>query len=769
MRLFPSLFSMLLLLVSVHQVYAQPVRSWQAWPSLVTINELIKDDEGRLWAATEGGLFSWKDTLERKVTTLEGLYLPAPTAMAYHSGTQTLWLGFSDGMIQVYSPATGRFERLPFVERTQQFSRREINRFLIRNDSIFTATGFGIVVLSASRRIVLESYTRFAQQTGGVPVAAFWIDGTRLYAATQQGVVRSIPGQPRFIPDAWEQLSSSGTPAGASFTAVYASGTVILATVSNTTYRYENNRWVGHTMPAAPVRRFEPFGNQILALGNGAAIGDVSGFTAVNAGTQFPKTAVQINQKVFIGTTENGILVKGSDFTQDFPSIVPDGPSLNAFSGLSSGAGVVISGSSSSPGASNGFVNTGYYEYKSGAWTNYNLNSDTTMRRKFYTAVYLTHVTDTYVVTGSYGSGLAIRPHGGGVLEVFNRSNSPMYGLANSPDFIVVNGIASDRAGVIWTSVLLAPSFPLFAYNPEKKEWASLPYASISGGNSNQYSVLLADSFEQVWVSVTTSGGAGNGLLVLQPGDLTTTADDKFVHLTESNANLPASKVTTVVQDRRGEVWIGTTRGVARFPFPELIISGGSAERQAQWLITEENGERFYFLRDLNTSAMVVNEANQKWIGSNDNGLWLVNEDGSNALHHFTRSNSPLISNTIQSLAAEASTGQLFIATPVGLVSYVDVAKAPEKDRGALKVYPNPFSYSKNNGVITIDGLPSTSVISIMASDGTLVRRFDAASGRTSWDARDGSGGVLNTGVYIVVAKDRNGSSRRSGKVIITR
>jgi flagellar hook assembly protein FlgD len=103
------------------------------------------------------------------------------------------------------------------------------------------------------------------------------------------------------------------------------------------------------------------------------------------------------------------------------------------------------------------------------------------------------------------------------------------------------------------------------------------------------------------------------------------------------------------------------------------------------------------------------------------------------------------------------------------LVSYVDVARTTAKKAAALTVYPNPFSYTSATVPVTIDGLPDEAIITIMASDGMVVRKLETSASRASWDGLDASGRPLNTGVYVIVAKNRKGSERRSGKIIITR
>lgn len=161
--------------------------------------------------------------------------------------------------------------------------------------------------------------------------------------------------------------------------------------------------------------------------------------------------------------------------------------------------------------------------------------------------------------------------------------------------------------------------------------------------------------------------------------------------------------------------------------FSELIIEGGANERQAQWLINEDTTATSRFLlRDVNVSAMAVNAANEKWIGSVNQGIWVINEEGSRIIKRFTTDNSPLYSNNIRSIAINDETGEVFIATDLGLMSYFDIPKAPVDEMNTLKVFPNPFAYSKHNQIV-IEGLSDDTQIKILGIDGSVVQELTAS------------------------------------------
>ncbi|HAC15901.1 MAG TPA: hypothetical protein DCE78_08165, partial [Bacteroidetes bacterium] len=234
---------------------------------------------------------------------------------------------------------------------------------------------------------------------------------------------------------------------------------------------------------------------------------------------------------------------------------------------------------------------------------------------------------------------------------------------------------------------------------------------------------------------------------------------------------LPNEKVNSIIQDKRGEVWIGTDRGIGRYLFPDRIINGTAIERRAQPLINEDTTafDRV-LLRNVRVTSMVVDANNQKWIGSDGDGIYLIEESGRRVERHFTMDNSPLPSNTVKAMALDSQSGALYISTNNSLVRYSTLERDGVGTMKTLRVYPNPYSYSKNEGDrIVIENLSDDATVHIMTVDGRLVRRFQTRGGRTDWDGLDDYGKKVATGVYFVVATGNNSDQTGRGKVVIVR
>ncbi len=444
---------------------------------------------------------------------------------------------------------------------------------------------------------------------------------------------------------------------------------------------------------------------------------------------------------------------------------LPSGPYLNFFGNIKVEDKTLIGTSTSSfPSADEFAYLRGYYIFKNGEWNNFNRNTSSALSSIAY--AYSLGSNDSSYYFGSWGDGIIKHQKSTSEITQYDRSNSSLVGIDENPDYVVISGLEDDSDNNMW-AVSYWAGFPLYVQLNETEEW--IPFRGRAG--SSLYFNLFIDSFDQKWVSLVNSDNVGQGLLVLATGDAADPNDDTSVRLSSaiSNGNLPDDKINAFIQDKNGEVWIGTGRGIARFIFPELIIEGGPEERQAQWLINEDTTAASRFLlRDVNVSTMAVNDANQKWIGSVNQGIWVLNDEGSRIINRFTTENSNLISNNIESIAIDNETGEVFIATDLGLVSYLDIPKAPVKSMNKLKVFPNPFSYSKHSRIV-VEGLSESTRIKVLGVDGIVVNELTARGGRISWDGFDYSGNRLGTGVYFLIAYEDSGRETGVGKVVIVK
>jgi hypothetical protein len=236
--------------------------------------------------------------------------------------------------------------------------------------------------------------------------------------------------------------------------------------------------------------------------------------------------------------------------------------------------------------------------------------------------------------------------------------------------------------------------------------------------------------------------------------------DDRSDYLTTANG-LNTNDIRDVVVDRRGDVWVATSLGVNVITNTSGIPSSGSSSLRIS---------NVFVLRQQSVNAIAVDPLNQKWIGTNE-GLLLVNSDGSRLLKTFTAQNSALLSNQIKSLAIDENTGIVYVGTDEGLTSFKTPYSKPLESFDKLVFGPNPFRIKTGEeNKLNIFRLIRDTQIKILTIDGQLVTEFSSPGGfEATWDGKDDNGDFVSTGVYIIVAFDAEGNSVVTGKVAVLR
>ncbi len=751
--------------------FSQDLGQWQVYPSYSTVNGISVDGDA-IYSATLGGVFIIEGgEITQKVSTMDGLYRSNPTTIIYDEENEAVLTGYIDGTLDVIDLSDYSVTMLGDIRRVSRFNSRTINAFKIYEGSLYVATSFGIVVYDLGQLLVENSFVNLGTFNTGTAVNDLDISQDTIYAATEEGVAIGALSDNLSESDNWTSFNQADGLRNIVEQIAWFNGSVY-ALSQDSVYRRQNESWgLDASFDNGQIQvitRSPDAGRLAISTNTELTILNDQGTEETLAlNLESTVTDIQIgSEKIYIGTSNEGVFVL-EDIDASAQNYLPTGPYLNFFNNMvTDGETLVATSSGEFPGFDPLNPVRGYFIYEEDNWRNYNRNTNQVLDDHRVGNIYSISQTDSAYFMGSWGRGIVKHKKSNDEVTVYNRSNSQLVGLGSNPDFVVIGGLDSDTENNIWATSYLS-EFPLNVQMAGSEEW--IRFRGLSGGD--HYYKLFIDSHDQKWISLISSSNRGLGLLIIDTGDPEVEEDDESIKLTSSadNGNLPNEKVNTIVEDKNREVWIGTDRGIARFIFPELITEGGANERQAQWLINEDTtASSRYLLRDVNVTAMAVNDANQKWIGSRGQGLWLLNEEGSRIEKRFTTENSDLISDNIESIAINNVTGQVFIATDLGLVSYQDVPQSPVNNMDKLKVFPNPFEYARHSQIV-IEGLSESTQIKVLGVDGVVVNELEATGGRVSWNGRDYNGNQLGSGVYYVVAYESSGRERGVGKVVIVR
>ena len=366
----------------------------------------------------------------------------------------------------------------------------------------------------------------------------------------------------------------------------------------------------------------------------------------------------------------------------------------------------------------------------------------------------------THVVFSSYEEGL-LELRDGEIVRVLNATNSSieLSEVGGSPRS-AVSGVDFDTDGNLWFTTPWTTQC-LHVMTPDGET------TSMNLGEQGQ-SLLFGD------VEVTRDGYVwvvlprGKGVLVYDPaGTPTFTADDNWTILTtaQGQGGLPSNDVFCIEEDLDEEIWVGTANGPCVF-YQSATVFGDDVN--ASQILISQDGNLQYLLETDVIQSMIIDAGNRKWVGTAGSGVYVLAADGLSTDHHFTVENSPLPSNDIQDIAMDYGSGEVYIGTSVGLLSYRGEATNWDRDMEDVRVMPNPIR-ADHTGPIVIDGLAYQSTVHITDATGNRIAELRSDGGRATWDGRLGNGQPAPYGVYLAFATDRNGKEGAVVKFAIIR
>lgn len=219
-------------------------------------------------------------------------------------------------------------------------------------------------------------------------------------------------------------------------------------------------------------------------------------------------------------------------------------------------------------------------------------------------------------------------------------------------------------------------------------------------------------------------------------------------------------------QDKKGAIWIGTTTGIAIIENIKDVFQPNYQIKRIKIPRNDGTNLADYLLDKEEITSIIVDGANRKWIGTKKSGVFLVSEDGLETIHHFTTDNSPLFSNSITSMALNESTGELFIGTSIGIISYQSDAIEPNKTFSNIHAFPNPVR-EDFEGTISITGLVENSIVKITDINGNILYETISNGGIATWNGNTRNGERVSTGIYLAHCYTFDGEKQGVAKILI--
>ena len=744
------LFLMLIVSIIVFKAPAQQFTNWQNYTALKNVSDITIIDNG-FWSAANGGVFQYSNATSQFTTfhKSDGLRGSSLTSVSIDKLGRT-WFGSVGGIIDIFNSSDNSFDVILDIYNSSQTSKN-INDLAAYGDTMIVSADYGVSLINVNNFLFYDTFFKFGSFPSNTKVYST-LKTNQFYVCTNAGLAIQKPGAINLsAPDSWNVYSTAqGLPSNKVVKSAFYQGALIVGTDKGFS-RFENDTWNNFIVDLANknISDFQVKGDSILILSENSIYLYSNAILNLLYSTTITLLKIEFKENYgIVCASNNGSLFIDSQLSGDFLS--PNAPPVNQFPSMSVDNSNVLWSSSG-----NDATGVGYYSYNGNEW---NFNNTSNTPELPTNAVYYTYTSGNTAYLGGWGYGfLTVN---GENKKLFNSANTGMQGIPQNPNFIVITGFDKDSRNNLWVLNFWAVDQKTLSMQTPDSVWYHFTIPAALGrtlqGNEN----LSIDPYDTKWYRCTDPAAARFGVFYFNENKTyDNPADDISDFLTTADG-INTNDIRDVEVDKRGDVWVATSLGVNIITNTSGIPSSGSANLRISSVFT---------LRQQSANVIAVDPLNQKWIGTNE-GLLLVNSDGSRLLATFTAQNSALLSNQIRSIAIDENMGIVYVGTDEGLTSFETPYIRPVETYENLFIYPNPFYVNNGANLLTIDGLVQDTNIKILSISGALITEFSSPGGRTAyWDGKDDNGDLVSTGVYLIVAYQSETNEVITGKVAVLR
>lgn len=740
------------------------------WKGYFSYNEIkdISESSSKITAAGQNALFSKNlatNTI-KTTNTVDGLSGETITAIYFSQNANKTIIGYENGLMIVVNDIDGSITNVvDIVNKSIPNNIKRINHFMEHQGIIYISCDFGIVQYNINTLEFGDTY--FIGPNGQeIRIYQTTVLNNEIYAVTQFfGIKKASLNNPNLIDFAQWQTFDSGSWNGI----VTLNNQLICQNLNNGLYRHNGTNFQEIIiLPQAGID-LRVFNDKVIVTSQNHVYVFNTNFiqeahiqsNEINISNLSFTCATFINNYIYIGTNNTGIISINTSSTSDMEIIMPEGPKRNYIFALKS-----------SP--TNLWVSYGGYSVSYNPYTFFQFNVTTFDISKMTTTEWkhipfvdllnarsMTKITidpnnENLVYFHSYNDGL-LKIENDVPTTIFNETNSTLNSIVpNSGVNIRIGDSDFDRNRNLWViNSRVANGLHVLRTNGQ---WQQYNMSSIlTAINSNDISEIKIDRNGTKWMATYKDG-------VIAFNENT----NVFKKITEGidTGNLPSAEVKALAIDNRNQVWIGTTKGLRVLS----SISAYNSENQmkANAIIILEDDLAQELLYEQVITDIVVDGSNRKWISTVDSGVFLFSANGQETIYHFTKDNSPLPSNMVGDVEINETTGEIFFATDKGMVSFQGTATRPADNLNNVYVYPNPVRPGFV-GTVKIAGLLSKANIKITDIEGNLVYETTSEGGTIEWDTTAFGKYKVASGVYMIFISAEDGSETTVKKVMIIR
>lgn len=739
------------------------IGSWRSHLPYNNASKLIIS-ENKVYCSTDGGLFYFNtsDNSIEKFSKENGLSDTDISAMGYSKEHRITIIAYSNANLDLIQN-NKVYNITDILRYTQIIGDKQIYNVYIKGDLAYLSTGFGIVILNLQNKEIAQTCI-IGDGGSQIKVNGTSIEGNKIFAVTDQGVYSANLNLPNInlqdyhfwnretgIPNydkKFNCISSANGKVYVSYKSEVFGGDVI--------YYWDGLNWSTLLSFISDNCNFlsEWNGNLVISANYHVHILYVNGdkpMYFINS----PKCAfIDDNSIIWAADSEKGLVKKPLN-EENLVVISPNGPSTTKVSDIAISGNVLYT----VPGGRNSDFNN---QFTSGEVNIFKGNQWKSIKKNIYKDYYriaIDPLDPEHYFVGSWGYGL-FEFRGDSLFEIYREDNSTLQTILPG-DFYRLGGLLFDKSGNLWvTNSTVARPVSVLKKNGE---WVSFEL------NNLQTAPYTGDIIESQsgykWMILS----GGRGLFVMDDnGTIDNEDDDRYVKIDvrdEFNAII-TNDIYSIAEDHDGNIWLGTNKGILVYYNPNAVFEGENFYAKPIYIPRVDDPTKGdALLVTESVSAIAIDGANRKWLGTKNAGVSLVSDDGLKQLYNFTAENSPLLSNSISSIAINDITGEVFFGTDNGIISFVAEATGPAENYESVFVYPNPVRENYTDDIV-IKGLVENTLLKITDLNGNLVFETISLGGQALWNGKNFDNERVATGVYMIFCSNEEGTLSHVTKLL---
>lgn len=743
---------------------------WRTHLAYDSIAQITQTKEN-IFAISKGALFSINKvdhTDQNFYSKMSGLSDVNIVRIEYDKINNQLLIVYQNGNIDIMHSAG--VNNIPDLRYKQMSSGKGVNHVFFKGDSAYISCDFGIMVLNMKKKEVSDTYIIGVNSTE-LKVIATTIHNGKILALTTNAIYSADLRNTNLVNyEFW--TNTSGFPGSGAYQSIFTFAGKLVLLRNKKLYKQESNGTWTSLLEDKNINTINISNGRIIT-GDGS-----SNLFVLNESFERSEISITSSSDIEYDSENNTYWLAGAakgviSYKITSGELIyhkPLGPAVNIPWDITF-AGEKMFMVNGGRWASQNYKVGKVMIYENGSWINIDASEISNITGKAaldFMNIAVDPKDPSHFFVTSYGTGLyEFKDNQFNFWHNYTNSTLTSVVAGDPHSYTRLDGAIFDTNGNLYVANMWSSSPIKILLNTG--EWIQLNYPS--GQKPTLGKIIISNiNQNQKWVP---SVRATPGIFVWDDnGTLTDQSDDKNVFLSNliDNDNVGSTINPTyfycLAQDKNGVIWAGTDAGPLLFYNPSKAFDPEYTCSRVKIPRNDGTGLADYLLQNEKIKCIVIDGANRKWIGTETSGLYLMSENGQETIRHFTSSNSPLLSDNIMSLSINPVSGEVFIGTSNGLLSYKSDAAESSNIYSNVYAYPNPVK-ENYNGIITITGLVANTQVKITDLNGNLIYQTVSNGSLATWDGKDVFGKRVNTGIYMAICANEDGTQNTITKIMI--